>query len=176
MKKLIRFFEHVFSMIGYFSGLILLVTGLLILIEVFTRYGLRHPFTISDEYSGYGMVAIAYMGLAYTFNKGGHIRITFVVQALPRKVSNWLRVITLTIAFVWVGLASVISIGYVKDSFERGMKSITPLLTPLGWPRLALPIGFSFLGIALIIEIFKTVRDIRSGVSIESEVKEVLDE
>ena len=143
----------------------------LILIEVVTRYVLARPFTISEEYSGYALVAITFLGLAYTLNRGGHLRITFAVKLLPPRASNWIRVMTLTLALSWVILASVVSVSYVRDSFIRGIRSITPQLTLLAWPRLVIPIGFFLFSLALALEIAKTIRAMRAGISVEKEAE-----
>ena len=73
----------------------------LIIIEVFMRYVLRQPPMVADEFSAYMLVAMSYLGAAYTFRERGHVRITALVNRLPIGVSSWLRVVTLAIAFIF---------------------------------------------------------------------------
>lgn len=168
MKKILRGLEAVFSAAGQASGLVLIAVMFLIMFEVITRYVLPRPFTISDEYSGYALVAITFLALAYTLNQGGHLRITFAVNLMPTKIANWLRVFTLSIALVWTGLATVVSVQFVIDSFVRGMRAITPQLTPLGYPRIVIPVGFFLFFLGLVAELFKTIRSIKAGLPVEN--------
>lgn len=176
MNKIIRAFESIFTGAGYASGVALIASMFLILIEVFTRYALAHPLTVSEEYSGYALVAITFLGFSYTLYQGGHLRITFAVKLMPTKLSNWLRVVTLTLAFGWVLLASIVSVSYVRDSFIRGIRSITPQMTLLAWPRLVIPLGFFLFSIALAIEVVKTIRAIKAGTDVEKEAEVEIDE
>jgi TRAP-type transport system small permease protein len=167
MNKIQRVLETVFKMAGQASGVVLIAIMFLILFEVITRYVLLHPFTISEEYSAYALVFIIYLGLAYTLNENGHLRITFAIKLLPVNVANWMRLFTLCIALIWTCVATVVSVRFVYDSFVRGMRAITPQLTPLGYPRIVIPIGFFLLLVGIIGAIHKTIKCIKSGLSIE---------
>jgi TRAP-type C4-dicarboxylate transport system permease small subunit len=131
--------------------------------EVITRYVLRNPLILADEISGYAMVFIAIVGLAYAMREGSHIRITFVVSNLPVKFSNWLRVFTLFLFLVYSSLAASTSYEFLALTISRGVRSNSWLLTPLVWPRMALPIGFILLGIFLLMELIKAIEDARAG-------------
>ena len=168
MKKILRILEVVFNAAGQASGLVLIAVMFLIMFEVITRYVLVHPFTISEEYSAYALVAITFLGLSYTLSQGGHLRITFAVDLMPAKVASWLRVFTLSIALVWTGLATVVSVQFVIDSFVRGMRAITPQLTLLGYPRIVIPVGFFLFFLGLVAELFKAVRSIKADLPVEN--------
>jgi TRAP-type C4-dicarboxylate transport system permease small subunit len=171
MNKIIRVLETVFNVAGQASGLVLIAVMFLIMFEVITRYVLPHPFTISEEYSAYALVGITFLGLSYTLNKGGHLRITFAVNLMPARIANWLRVFTLSIALIWTGVATVVSVQFVNDSFVRGMRAITPQLTPLGYPRIVIPVGFFLFFLGLAAELFKTIRSTKAGLSVENHAK-----
>jgi TRAP-type C4-dicarboxylate transport system permease small subunit len=167
MNKIIRALVVLFNLSGAASGLVLIAVMCLIMFEVITRYVLTHPFTISEEYSAYALVFITFLGLSFTLNEGSHLRITFAVDMLPAKVASWLRVFTLSIALVWTGLATVVSVQFVIDSFVRGMRAITPQLTLLGYPRMVIPVGFFLFFLGLVAELYKTIRSIRAGLPVE---------
>ncbi len=44
---------------GYISGWVLLGMTVLIIIEVISRYAMRHPLILADEMSAYGLVFIS---------------------------------------------------------------------------------------------------------------------
>ena len=176
MKKLGHAIELLSYISGYFSGLVLLGIMGLTMAEVVTRYVLHQPLILCDEFGGYSLLAIAFLGMAYCWKERGHIRITFVVTRISGKVSSWLRVATLTIALVYVGLATKVSYDFIVDTFHRNFKSNSWLMTPLSWPGMVIPIGFTLLALILIVELAKAIRNIRSGFTIEAISKEKAEE
>lgn len=176
MRKIGHVIDIASYVTGYFAGWVVLGIMSLTIIEVITRYVLRHPLMLGDEFGGYALVTISVVGLAYTLREGGHIRIRFLVSRLPVKLSNWLRVITLTIALVYVLVATKVSYGFIVDAFQRHIRSPSWLATPLAWPQMVIPIGFTLLCLILIVEIAKAIINIRSGVSIEALAEEKTEE
>ena len=167
MRKLGRVIEFLSYAGGYTSGCLVLVAMIIVMVEVVTRFVLWTPITVAEELSGYVFIFISYVGLAYCWKEGAHIRITFLVTRMPERVSSWLRVGTLIIALAYVTLVSIVSYYFVVDAFHRGIRSNTLLMTPLGWPQLALPIGFTLLSLQVAVTIVKTINNIRSGISTE---------
>ncbi len=176
MKRVGRVIGAASYLSGYLAGWVLLGIMGLTLAEVITRYVLHQPLILSDEFGAYSLVAISFLGLAYCWRASGHIRITFVVRRMPARVSNWLRLVTLTIALIYVGLASKVSYDFIVDAFRRNIRSNSLLMTPLRWPEMVIPIGFTLLSLILIVEIAKVIRDIRSGVSTEAISEEEAEE
>lgn len=168
MRKIGHIIEVVSYIGGYCAGWVVLGIMSLTMVEVVTRYILHRPLILADEFGAFSMVAIVFLGLAYCWRERGHIRITIVTSRVPARVSNWLRVATLTIALVYVGVASKVSYDFIADAFRRNIRSATWLMVPLKWPEMVIPIGFTLLALLLIVEIAKAVRNIRAGVSTEA--------
>ncbi len=168
MRSIGRIIEAIANISSSAAGWVLLGAMSLVMIEVITRYVLRNPLRLADEISGYALVFISLIGLAYTMREGGHIRVTFLVSKMPPRLSNWLRLTTLTIFLVYSLLLTWVSITFVQDSVQRGMKSLSELRLPLVWPQLAMPIGFTILSLILVVILIRTIMDIHSGVSIEN--------
>lgn len=167
MEKVWRLIEKISYVAGYASGWIVILIILLTMVEVITRYVLRQPLILCDEFGGYSLFAICFLGLSYCAREKGHIRITFIVEKMPAKVASWLRVGTLSLAFLYAAVGSKISWDFLVGSFQRNMRSNSWLMTPLMWPQMALPIGFTLFSLVLILQIAKTVRKIQAGERIE---------
>ncbi len=167
MEKVWRLIEKISYVAGYASGLIVILILLLTMVEVVTRYVLHQPIILCDEFGGYSLFAISFLGLAYCAREQGHIRITFIVEKMPARVASWLRVGTLTLAFFYAGIASKVSWDFLATSFQRNMRSNSWVMTPLMWPQMVLPIGFTLFSLVLILQIAKTVRKIQAGERIE---------
>lgn len=148
---------------GYVAGLVLLAIILLTMVEVVSRYVLRNPLILSDELGGYALVAISCLGLAYCGMENGHIRITFLVERLSPRAASRIRVVTLALGLAFLAVAAWVSWQFLADSFARNMRSNSLLMTPLKWPQMALPIGFTLFAAALLAKLVKAIADLRAG-------------
>ena len=118
--------------VGYATGYILLGIIALTMIEVITRYVLNQPLILCDEFGGYSLFAITFLGLAYCAKEKGHIRITFLVERISAKTASRLRILTLCLCLaLYRQLPARVSWEFLFLSFKRGMKSNSWLMTPL---------------------------------------------
>jgi len=112
----------------------------------------------AHEISGYGLVTIIFLGLAYTMKVGKHIEITVITSRLPPGSRRWLRVATSTIALAFLGWLFWFTLRYALRSLDLGSVSMTPLRVAL-WPiQMLLPIGLTLLALAILFDIVRTVR------------------
>ncbi len=167
MEKIWRIIDRVSYLAGYVAGWVLLGIISLTLVEVVTRYILLHPLILCDEFGGYSLVAITFLGLAYCAREKGHIRITFLVERLPIQMASRLRLVTLSLGLLYIGIGSKISWDFLVGSFQRNICSNSWLMTPLKYPQMALPIGFTLYALILIMEIAKALRDMKAGGKVE---------
>ena len=148
---------------GYLAGLVLLGIIVLTMAEVVSRYVLKNPLILSDELGGYALVAISCLGLAYCGMEKGHIRITFIVERFNPRNAGWIRLVTLTLGLVFVAVAAWVSWQFLADSFTRNMRSNSMLMTPLKWPQMALPIGFTLFALVMLAQLVKAIQEFRAG-------------
>ena len=80
-KSLDRNLNKLYKFSGYVAAIFLIFVAVFILIGISSRI---FGFYIRGlaEYSGYCMAAASFFALAYTFVKGGHIRITLFLEKL----------------------------------------------------------------------------------------------
>ena len=94
--KVVRFVEAVSDIVsGHLMGWLIVVLMCMILVEVLTRYVLRSPLSVADEYGGYMLVAMTCIGLAYTWKERGHVWVESVIKVLSPKPRSRLRLITI---------------------------------------------------------------------------------
>ena len=67
---------------GYTAALCLIIIAVLVLTSIFSRL-ISVYIPGLTEYSGYAMAASSFLALAYTFAKGGHIRVELLISRLP---------------------------------------------------------------------------------------------
>jgi TRAP-type C4-dicarboxylate transport system permease small subunit len=152
---------------GYLAGLVLLAIIGLTMVEVVSRYALHNPLILSDEFGGYALVAISFLGLAYCAQEKGHIRITFIVERMSPLNAGRVRVVTLALAFVFVAVAAWVSWQFLGDSFTRNMRSNSLLSVPLKWPQMVMPVGFTLFALVVLAQLIKAIQDLRAGRTVD---------
>ena len=165
MKRLGHIVDSLSNLAGYFSGWLVPAMALLVFIEVISRYVFRRALLVGDEFAAYMLVALCFLGAAYTWREKGHVRITALVSRLPTKVASWLRLVTLTLVFLFVVGLCQASYGFMAMSFKLHMASPSWLHFPLQGPHMTLPIGFAILAVILMVDIARTAMKIRAGES-----------
>lgn len=163
MRKLTRIVEIIADTGGYISGGLVLAIIALVFYEVLMRYALNRPTAFSDEYAGYMMVALSFLGIAYAWRKKAHVRITFITNKLPLKVASWLRLVTLVMVLVFLLSQWFANYSFLKTSFGHQMRSNTWLFTPLQVPHTTITVGIVILSLIVIVEIVRTIIKFRNS-------------
>ena len=158
MKRLEQFIDRLSKFSGYLAGLVLILIIFLTMAEVVSRYIMKNPLILCDEFGGYSLVLITFLGLAYCWREKGHIRITFMVDMLPTKAVRIIRIFSLSLVIFYIGLSTKVGWIFLVGAFKRNIRSNSFLMTPLKWPQMVLPIGFSLLLLIVILELYKIIR------------------
>ena len=164
-------FEHVIGKIvtvsGHFGGWLIVLMGLLIFVEAVSRYIFNWALMLSDEFAGYILVALAYIGASYTWRQRAHVRITFLVSRLSPKVASWVRLISMVVVFIFLITLLWSTYSFLLMSFRLQMHSSSWLRLPLQGPHITLMIGFTFFALVVILDIVRAMIKIRAGENIE---------
>jgi TRAP-type C4-dicarboxylate transport system permease small subunit len=164
MKRTLRIVESVITFIsGPVQGWLLFLMMLLVLVDVTKRYVLQNPLSVAEEYGAYMLVAITCMGLAFTWKEGSHVRVELLISRLSPAARQWLRVMTVFIAFLFTVFMLIASYQLVSFSFMFGTRSGSWIRTPIAWPQITMIIGSVLLFFQLIIETIRAVEELRSG-------------
>ena len=158
MRKLICIIEKIVDVLsGELPAWTIFVLMVMVLCEVVARYMLNAPLSIADEYGGYMLVMITFVGLGYTWKERGHVSVEFVTNNLPPRIKIWVRLVTLILAtvFCWPLLAS--SYDLIQSSLLFNSKSESWLRTPLVYPQSMLLVGSVLLFLQLVVEIIKEI-------------------
>ncbi|MEA3359446.1 MAG: TRAP transporter small permease [Thermodesulfobacteriota bacterium] len=161
-KRIVRFIETISVILGgHLMGWLLMVLMFMILVEVLTRYILQSPLSIAEEYGGYILVFITFLGLGYTWKERGHIRVELIINVLSPKAQNWLRLITIILAITFSIVMIKASYDLVSYSYLFGTRSGSWLRTPLIWPQIGLIIGSVLLFIQLTAEFIRAIMNLK---------------
>ena len=156
LQKMVDIVEWLTDLLsGRLQAIIIFLLMVMLLLEVLTRYILNSPLSIADEMGGYLLVAITFMGLAYTWKEKGHVRVSLLISRLPDKFGQQLRFITLILATVFTLPLIKACYDLISDSLLFESRSGSWLRTPLAYPQTILLIGAIMLFLQLVAEIIK---------------------
>jgi len=167
MKKVALLLEKIAYLGGYYSGWLVPLMMVLVVVEVFMRYVLHQPLMVADEFSAYMLVAVSYLGTAYTWRQGGHVRVTVLVSRLSSRVSSWMRLTGLILVFIFMIELDRVSYKMITYALQINLRSSTWLMFPLFWPQLTILIGFVLLTLLILVDIVQSVIKIRAGEKVE---------
>ena len=93
MKKVLSIFENAFDgllvALNYISVIVIFLTALWIFGDVVGRYFLNRPIPGTTELIKTGILAIVFLGIAYTLRRKAHIRTTIILKRLPPRLALW---------------------------------------------------------------------------------------
>lgn len=106
----------------------------------------------STETAGFCMAASTFLGLAYTFKQGGHIRVTLLIRYMPAGLRRLIELFCL--AFTACGLVYVTywAADFVYFSFAFNEISPGLMAVPFWIPRSGMLLGLLIMTIAVIDE------------------------
>ncbi|GAH47989.1 unnamed protein product [marine sediment metagenome] len=112
------------SSIGAGMGVVAIVIMVVVItVNVVARKTLDWAWLYVEEYSGYLLVLMVYLGLAYALRMGKHIRVELLVRRLSLRVSQGLELVTTLACLVTLCYLLTKSIDYLLFSLEWGVKS-----------------------------------------------------
>ena len=158
IKKINTLLHKLYLFSGYVASFFLILIAILIVLSILTR---TFDFYIAglNEYSGYCLAAASFFGLAYTFEEGGHIRITLFFEKMSKKTKSIFEIWCLTAASIFSGFLSyyLIKMTYTSYLFEEKSEGADGIL--LWPPQITLAIGSSLLFICIIHQFIKRLNN-----------------
>ena len=106
----------------------------------------------TDAYAGYMMAGAGFFALAHTLQRGEHIRVTLLLQALKPAARHKLELFGLAVAILLSLLLAIFSVKLCWQSLQFNDISTSNDATPLWIPQIAMAIGTTILCIAFIDE------------------------
>ena len=163
MKQLASAIDRVANFVGYLSGWLVPLMMMLVVVDVFMRYVMQRPLMVADEFSAYMLVALSFLGFAYTWRQGGHVRVEVVVKFLPPRLYDWVRLIGLILTFIFMVEMDRAAFKMIAYALQMKMRSSTWMMFPLFWPQLTIFVGFVLLTLMLVVDIVQAGVKLRAG-------------
>lgn len=142
---------------GLLAGFFLVAIAVLSLAQIAGRE-LGLPASSLDEFAGYCLAAASFLGLAWTFREGEHIRMTLVVHHVRGRVRCALETATLAVAAFLVGLFTWYACDMTLTSYRLGDVSQGLVPVPLWIPQSGMTLGLAVMFIAVVDDFVQVLR------------------
>ena len=156
-SKLSRYCSKIVTASGFSCGIAAWLVGLFIFIQIIARYLFDTEILFTQEYAGYLVCYIVFIGASYNLQIKGHVRIDMIEKFLPRTLQKWLSVFQSILMLIFSFMFLIHGVKLAEEAYQLGTVSITPLATPLLYPYLVFPIGFLLLTIVSLIQLYGAI-------------------
>ncbi|AEF53290.1 TRAP transporter small permease [Marinomonas posidonica] len=147
--------EKLYLCSGLLAGLCIILITLLLLAQIVGRlFGFIVPS--AEDFAGYALAASTFLGLAYTFKEGGHIRVTLLIQRFSPVSRKWQEGLILAFSLALMSYVSYACAYMVYESYLYDEVSYGYIPVPLWIPQTPVAIGVIALNLA-ILDAFITV-------------------
>jgi TRAP-type C4-dicarboxylate transport system permease small subunit len=143
-----RGLDFVYDLAAWLSALCLVAILVVITAQVVARW-MGIPFHGSNEYAGYFMAAASFLAFAHTLNRGAHIRVGLLINALGQR-RFWGELWSLAIASAASTYLAWYAVKMVYWSWKLNDVSQGQDVTPLWIAQTPLAVGAVMLAICLI--------------------------
>ncbi len=154
-----RWLDRLATICGGFAALFLCMIAVIIVAQIISRLmGMHIP--AADDFAAWSMAASVFLGLPYAMLHGDHIRVTLILQAIPKKWHKAYELMATVIAIVisiwgtW-HITQFVYESYVYKQLAQGMVKM-----PLWIPQLAMPIGLILFTLILIRRLIHCLQNI----------------
>ena len=159
-----RFLKEINQLSGRFEGILVFVTsGVLvvltsmIVLDVCLRFLFNSPLAASVESTELMMPYIVFCPLAYTLTKGGHVRISLILDRTSPRVSTVLNGVSQIIAFLLCGMLSYTGWHLFWESFVIREEMLAIVKLPWYVGKFAMPVGFFFLAVRYFLNVISAL-------------------
>ena len=160
---LFRWVDRVSDLAGYVSGVLILVSTLIICEAVTLRYVLGAPTVWQTELSIYLLMFAAFVGGAYGLKHGDHVNVDLVIEKLPGKARVAANILAALLGLLFVVVVAVISFKLWWYATSTGQRSGTAWNPPMTFPYFIVPLGMTLMGLQYLSIIYDRIRELRAG-------------
>ncbi len=141
------------------GGAVVLIM-LLVCLEVLLRGVFGHSTLIADEMGGYLNVAVIYLGLAYTLDRGGFVRVEIAYKRFTGPTAALARWLILLVSTGYIAVMLYFMVQYVQYSYDGGIRSFNVSQTPLWLPQSLIVVGSVILLMQLLAYVLQRARNL----------------
>ena len=159
-SKLLRFRWNIYLVCVLLAAFVLLALILMSVSDAVGRYVFLAPLPGATEIAQQMMAYIVFLAYAYVLARGEHIRVTFFVDKLPRKLGIGTQILAGLLGLFFSVLIFWGSLQQFWSAYELQEIMLSLIKLPW-WPaKLGMPIGFFLLAIEFLVYLVSRVREL----------------
>lgn len=140
--------EFMAKVCGVLAALFLCLIAIVVTGQIVVRfYGGIIPS--SDDYASWAMASSVFFALPYAMLHGDHIRVSLVMQLLPKRFHKAYELVATTLALLLSAWCAKYAIYFVYESFIYNELAQGMVPVPIWIPQIGMPIGLSMLTLML---------------------------
>ncbi len=134
---------------GVGAGISLAAIALINAAQIISRL-VGQQIPAADDFAAWTMAASAFLALPYALRRGDHIRVTLLLQFLPKAAERAMELLATAVGLGVASWAAYNAVIFVWGSYSYNEVAQGMLRVPLWIPQLAMPIGLVLLAVMLL--------------------------
>jgi TRAP-type C4-dicarboxylate transport system permease small subunit len=153
---LTRALDWLYRAAGALAGVFLVTICVIVTAQIVARQ-FQTIIPSADQFAGFCLAATSFLGLAYSFRSGSHIRVTLFTQALSGLPARLMVILALAVAASISGLLAWETVKMVLQNAARG--EVTTGLVPVRlWiPQLGMAVGVTLFAVAIVEDLIAAI-------------------
>ncbi|WP_108661080.1 TRAP transporter small permease [Acuticoccus kandeliae] len=153
---LTRTLDTLYKIAGVLAGVFLVAIACLVTAQIIARLlGMIIPS--ADEFAGFCLAATSFLGLAYAFRNGSHIRVTLFVHAAKGWLRQGLLILALAIASAMATVFAWHTLKMVFDNFVDNEVTSGLIPIPLWLPQFGMALGVLLFAVAIVEDLVRAI-------------------
>ncbi|WP_420391760.1 TRAP transporter small permease [Acuticoccus sp.] len=153
---LTRALDGLYRGAGALAGVFLVAIAVIVTAQIGARF-VDASVPSSDEFAGFCLAATSFLGLAYAFRCGSHIRVTLFVQGARGRARQALLILALAIGAAMSVLFAWHTVVMVAQNYVRGEVTSGLVPLPLWLPQLGMAVGAVLFALAITEDLVRAV-------------------
>jgi TRAP-type C4-dicarboxylate transport system permease small subunit len=137
---LTRSLDLLYRAAGALAGVFLVAIAVIVTAQIVARF-FDMIIPSSDQFAGFCLAATSFLGLAYTFRAGGHIRVTLFVRPMRGWLGRGFLILALAIGAAISALFAWHTVRMVVQNIANDEVTLGLLPIPLWLPQLGMAVG-----------------------------------
>lgn len=143
------------------SVVAILIMAVLEIVEIFGRSIFNHSLMIVDEYAGYLMSCMVFMGLCHSYYSGSFVRVEAIYGKFKGQFKKYIDIVYTFIMIVFTAAFGYYSILLNYKSFTKHLVSTGYYMTPLWIPQVFMSVGIICFFIYTVMDLIRKIKNIR---------------
>ncbi|MGI9507773.1 MAG: TRAP transporter small permease subunit [Geminicoccaceae bacterium] len=149
MRYLLAAIDRLSQAAAVVAAACLALLAIVILAEVVSVWAFNKSLEFSWEYGAFFMAGAFFLGLGWTLQEGGHVRVDILTGQLPPAAARLLDIAATSIGLAIAAFLTYALAGLAWSSFVDGSRTFTATATPLAIPQALITAGALILTLQL---------------------------